>query len=48
MSQHIAVLTFTLATIVCGAPLLGAEDSSIGKDLKGARQGSGPETVTAS
>jgi hypothetical protein len=34
MSQRIPVLAFTLATIVCGAPLLGAEDSSIGKDLK--------------
>ena len=34
MSQRIPVLGFTLATIICSAPLLGAEDSSIGKDLK--------------
>jgi hypothetical protein len=34
MSQRIPVLAFTLATIVCCAPLQSAEDSSIGKDLK--------------
>ena len=34
MSQRISVLVFTSATIFCAAPLLGAEDASIGKDLK--------------
>jgi hypothetical protein len=34
MSPHVPVLGLTLAAIVCCSPLLGAEDSSIGKDLK--------------
>lgn len=34
MNQHMSVLAFTVAAIVCCAPLLGADDSSIGKDLK--------------
>ena len=34
MSRRISVFVFTSAAIFCAAPLLGAEDASIGKDLK--------------
>ena len=34
MSRRISVLAVTVTTIVCGAPVLGTEDASIGKDLK--------------
>jgi hypothetical protein len=34
MSQRISVLALTVASILGAVPLLGAEDASIGKDLK--------------
>ncbi len=34
MSQRISVLALTAASILGAVPLLGAEDASIGKDLK--------------
>jgi hypothetical protein len=34
MSQHMSVLFFAVTSIIGAAPLLGADDAGMGKDLK--------------